>query len=131
MFLDEAYLKISSQNLYTAHEIAQMKPLWDRDKTYSRLIEANRWIKKYLPNWQPRNVNSKLKIVNRKKIHLPFTIHNSQVESFLKNFQFWYMRKRISTERIGEHQLFFHPANTQELVLAEYRKRIKKLKIAL
>ena len=64
--------------------------------------------------------------------HLPFTIHHSLVEpleALAKWGQLWYMRPKITTEKIGEHQLFFHPQNTQELVLAEYQKRLRKLKI--
>ena len=49
-------------------------------------------------------------------------------ESFLKKFQLWYMRSKITTEKIGEHQLFFHPQNTQDRALGEYQKRLQKLK---
>ncbi|MBI2012549.1 hypothetical protein HYS90_01315, partial [Candidatus Curtissbacteria bacterium] len=41
LFLDEGSLKIKDQNLYIAHEICQMKLLWDRDNTYQKFIEAN------------------------------------------------------------------------------------------
>lgn len=132
LFLDEKALKIKDQNLYTAHEICQIKPILDRDNTYQKFIRANLWIKKYLPNWKPEIVNSKSKIVNRKgkkAIYLPFTINNSPTENILKSFQLSYMRSKISTERIWDKQLFFHPANTQEKVLSEYRKRLKKLNL--
>ena len=124
LFLDESDLKITPQNLYTAHEICQMRPLLDRNKTYSRFIKSNSWVKKYLPNWEPSGVNGK-------RNHSQFTIYNSPVESLLKSFQQWYMRRKITTERIGDTQLFFHPANTQNWVIRQYRKRLHRLKVTL
>ena len=126
IFIDEKDFKIKNQNLYTAHEICQLKPLWDKGKTYSKLVEANRWIQGYIPNWQPaevqsRGAKSKFQISNFK-----FRI----VENLLKNFQLWYMRSKVSTERIGETQLFFHPQDTQAQVLKEYQKRLKSLHIS-
>jgi hypothetical protein len=55
MFLDEAHLKIppKEQNLITAHEICQLKPLFSRNNSYQRFIQQNRWSVKFLPNWKP------------------------------------------------------------------------------
>ena len=153
MFIDEADLAISPQNLYMAHEICQMKPIWESDKTYSRFIRTNKWIRKYLPNWKiekstenvedlersregkcrrPRE-KSRGKMENKEgrrapKKALVFSRLALVAESFLKKFQLWYMRSKITTEKIGEHQLFFHPQNTQDRALGEYQKRLQKLK---
>lgn len=129
LFLDESALKIKDQNLYIAHEICQMKPLWDRDQTYQKFIKANLWVKKFLPNWRPQVVNSKLKMVNgkSKKIYSLFTIHYSLLESLLRAFQLWYMHSKITTEKIGDKQLFFHPGNTGEWVMGKYQIRLKRL----
>jgi hypothetical protein len=55
MFLDEEHLTVPSRerDLFTAHEISQLKPLWDRNETYSKLIQKNLWVKDFLPNWKP------------------------------------------------------------------------------
>lgn len=135
IFIDESNLKISPQNLYTAHEICQMKPLWDRGWTYSRLIKANSWIYKFLPNWQPHYpvipaFTLKGKVGIHKSKGVKRSVVNSQLpifEGFLRSFQLWYMRQKISTERIGKHQLFFHPKGTEDWVLKQYQKRIKNL----
>lgn len=128
IFIDQSDLAIRPQNLYPAHEICQMKPLWDRDGTYSRFIEANRWGTKFLPNWRP-SIKYQVSGIKGKDSSL-ITHHSSLVENFLKSFQLWYMRPKITTEKIGKTQLFFHPANTGEWVMGEYQKRLKKLKIA-
>ncbi|MBI2327160.1 hypothetical protein HYU92_02470 [Candidatus Curtissbacteria bacterium] len=143
VFLDESDLKINPQNLYTAHEICQMKPLWDRNETYSQFIKANSWVKKFLPNWAPTKMESGKwpparglwpagKIENRGHLnfHLPLTINYSPVENFLKKFQLWYMRPKITTEKVGDTQLFFHPKSTQDWVLNEYQKLLQKFGIS-
>ena len=139
VFIEESNLKISPQNLYLAHEIYQMKPLWERDNFYQRFLKANTWIKKFLPNWQPSSQftlrqsqgdaeQSRSITVHSSLIQKPSTINHqpSTVENFLRSFQLWYMRPKLTTERIAKHQLFFHPQNTGEWVMGEYQKRLMK-----
>ena len=130
VFIDESQLKIGPPNLYLAHEICQMKPLWDRDGTYRRFLSANKWIKKYLPNWRPEEVQSQSRKSKSKSNFFPLsTFHFPLAENFLKSFQLLYMRPKITTEQIGDHQLFFHPADTQKWVIAKYKRRLRKLRI--
>jgi len=130
LFIDESNLKIQPSNLYHAHEICQMKPLWDRDRTYQKFISANSWVKNFLPNWQADverlTTNDKRKIGAKALVFQRLAL---VVENLLKNFQLWYMRSKITTERIGDTQLFFHPANTMEAVLETYRKNLRRLKL--
>ena len=55
MFLAEDHLKLSirEQNLFTAHEIYQLKPIWARNQLYQKFIQENLWCQKFLPNWKP------------------------------------------------------------------------------
>ncbi len=160
-FLDETKLQINRRNLYLAHEICQMKPLWDRDGTYQRFIKANSWVKKYLPNWTPSSQftprktqvfdsevfdreaqtesaqtrrgdtergRSTIDHSSRKK-NLRTTNYLLQTaENFAKNFQLWYMRSKVTSEKIGEGQLFFHPADTEKKIMGEYEKRLNDFK---
>lgn len=135
IFISEDSLKIRTQNLYTAHEIAQTKPLWQRDNTYYKYIKANSWVKKYLPNWQAYPEDS-ITSYPQPKFHLPFTIHRkallinySLIEIFTKKFQLIYMKKKITSETIGDKQLFFHPSNTERNILERYKKRLGSLGI--
>lgn len=134
LFLDASDLKIKDENIYQAHEICQLKPLWQRNNAYYNFINANRWVKKYLPNWQLASiVNKKNKrslnfSLTRPERSRRVTDHLSLVEIFLKKLQLFYMRKKISTETIGDTQLFFHPKNTQNWVLEEYQKRLVKIR---
>lgn len=55
IFLSQSDLHISDENLFIAHEICQMLPLLGED-TYRAFLDANGWINRYLPQWQPAPV---------------------------------------------------------------------------
>ena len=136
LFFDESDLNIKNQNIYQAHEICQMQPLWSRSKTYSRFIHVNKWIFNFLPNWTPISTvdlqfnNLTIIRLNDSKISQRSTgLHTKIIELFAKKLQLAYMRKKITTEKIGERQLFFHPKDTQGWVLDEYQKRLKENKL--
>lgn len=128
MFLDESDLLIKDHNVYTAHEICQMRPLWDRNGTYQRFIRANSWIKQFLPNWQSSLESRDHRSEKRGLRTTNYLL--STAESFLKNFQLWYMKSKLTTEKVGKTQLFFHPKDTQDWVIVKYQKRLKNLNIA-
>jgi hypothetical protein len=48
-FLSERALAMTERNLYTAHEIAQMIPLYNVD-AYEQIQRSNSWVRHYLPN---------------------------------------------------------------------------------
>ncbi|MBI3954428.1 nucleotidyltransferase domain-containing protein [Candidatus Collierbacteria bacterium] len=52
LWLDQTALAVpkNQRNLYTAHEVLQIKPLLDRGQTYARFIIVNSWTRKYLAN---------------------------------------------------------------------------------
>lgn len=127
IFIDEQDLKIKNQNLYTAHEIAQMKPLWDRDQMYPRFIRSNQWIGKYLPNWKSsfQSPVATVRKTNWSLVPGPWSL----AESLLKNFQLWYMRSKITTEKVSNTQLFFHPIDTQSQILDKFGRKLNVLKV--
>lgn len=55
MFLDEGRLTLpeNERNLFSSHEICQLKVLWQKKGVYKKFISKNRWLKKYLANWKP------------------------------------------------------------------------------
>ena len=55
MFLAEDCLQVpkKEQDLFSAHEVCQLKPIWHKDNTYQEFITQNQWYQKFLPNWKP------------------------------------------------------------------------------
>ena len=50
--ISERALAMKDRNLYTAYELAQMRPISGFD-TYREMREANRWVQTFLPNTPP------------------------------------------------------------------------------
>lgn len=55
----------------------------------------------------------------------------TQLEVLARTLQLWYMRKRKTTEVATSVLIKFHPQDARERVLKEYKKRLKKLGLAL
>lgn len=141
MFLDEEHLEVptAEQDLFSAHEVNQMKLLWDKDKMYTRFLQGNQWVKKYLPNGL--NLTLKTKHSKLKKVfslqflipvcHFAFCLLNFDfIENLVKIFQLWYMRKRRTTEVISDGIIRFHPRDARSWVMTDYQKRLEKLGIS-
>lgn len=128
IFIDEQELQIKEKNLYTAHEITQMKIMINRSNTYQKFVKQNQWVNKYLPNW--KSEKGKRQVTSNKsysEIALVFSPFALVLEKRFKSFQLKYMQRKITTETIGQYQLFFHPLNTQLKILKEYEKKLKLL----
>jgi len=144
MFLDEGYLEIpeKEQDLFSGHEVVQLKPLWDRNNTYQKFLATNQWVEKYLPNAIRKLKAQKLKRKTTAKNSKPeekkllalscrfalCALRFALVENALKRFQLWYMRKRRTTEVISNGLIRFHPKDARVWVLKEYYKRLNSLK---
>ena len=52
MFVSEDALSIpkQEQDLFAAHEVLQMKPLWESEGMYKKFLMKNKWVSKFLPN---------------------------------------------------------------------------------
>ncbi|MBI4062375.1 hypothetical protein HY410_00480 [Candidatus Gottesmanbacteria bacterium] len=115
------------RDLFVAHEVLQMKPLWDRNETYQKFLKTNSWVKKFLPTaWKEKNYE--LRITNyeeksRSSLRL--------LEPLAKKIQLWYMRKRRTTEVISDTLIRFHPVDAREWIYRELQKRLRGTNIPL
>lgn len=52
LFFDKNAVEIPQdrRNLYTAHEVVQMRPMMMRGEVYALFIQANSWVQEYFPN---------------------------------------------------------------------------------
>ena len=108
IWLDELDLSWpkSKRNIYTAHEIAQIKSVLNRSQTYKKFINANSWVKRYWPN----AIKTDAKILSNKDIKNDFM---NDLISLLNNLafrlQYLYMKPKITNETITSTRALFHP----------------------
>ncbi|MCL5010134.1 MAG: hypothetical protein M1289_00840, partial [Patescibacteria group bacterium] len=128
MFLDEDGLMLPKerQDLYTAHEIAQVMPVFERNNTYIKFLDANKWVLKFLPNALDRVRNKELGVKNKKSDRL-FIIYYLLfiLEHMAKAIQLLSINQHKTIETISDDLLAFHPFDYRSYVLKEYNKRLK------
>jgi predicted nucleotidyltransferase len=103
------------RNVYSAHEIGQIKPLVDKDSTYKMFLSANKWILKFWPNsvkiskWK---INGKWKIENGK---------SGLLEKIAFKLQYSYMRPKMTREVATATRALFHPQDWSKIVSARLK----------
>jgi len=135
IFLDEETLEIpkNQRNLFTAHEICQIKVLWEKKGMFEKFLNENCWVENFLanavPDWELSVRNQKPKAKN----HFLFFWEKIGLipEKIAYGLQIWYMRKRKTREKVGFHQAFFHPRDLSEWVLEKYQKKCRELLISI
>ena len=126
MFLDEDNLAIPAgeRNLYTAHEVCQVKLLWDKEDTYKKFLEENRWVKKFLINFlEPKRLKNK--DIRRKKQDI-FDLFFNFLEKIAFKFQLYYMKPRKTIEKVEAGRVLFHPQDCSGWVMKKYNDRIRR-----
>ncbi|MGA2911150.1 MAG: hypothetical protein ABSE17_00725 [Candidatus Levyibacteriota bacterium] len=126
LILDEDRIFFENQDLFTAHEIVQLLPVFGKDKAYQKFISANSWIKEILPNWQ---VNQK-PIFSRRQSYLDklmiVILKIIFLEKILKVLQLFYMRKDITREKLEDGFIGLHPFDYKDRILKDYNQTIAK-----
>lgn len=109
LWLDTTALTLPSpkRNLYTAHEVLQIKPLINKNHTFERFILANSWTQKYLAT------AFHLTTLNFPRLNKEGRPHPSPLITFLNHLafklQYLYMRSKITSESVSLCSAYFHP----------------------
>ncbi len=142
ILLEENRLEQVNKDIFVAHEVLQMKMLWQRDKVYSKYLMDNGWAFKFLPNWvSTESVRGPLDSISRRVSSLTSfaaTTHRdtrlvvtphwlNYLEIIAKWLQLKIMRKPQGMERIEDEALYFHPEDCRQRILSEYHRRLEKL----
>jgi hypothetical protein len=122
MWLDESDLIWSKKdrNLYTAHEIAQIVPLIDKEKTYERFLWKNKWILDFWPNSIRLQDTKILRYKDTRAKNLVSGIQyliSKPIEKICYQLQLKYMKKKITREIITPTRALFHPQDWGKIVL--------------
>ncbi len=123
MWMDETDIvwKNRDRNIYTAHEIAQVLPLVNKNKSYEKFISKNKWIQNFWPN--SVRISSKNQVAGSrqtKKVMIRDTFHllRSLVEKIAYKFQYLYMKNKISREVVTPTRAIFHPKDLSKIVVS-------------
>lgn len=121
LWLDERSLSFASrQDVYTAHEIMQVKPLVYKDKSYERFLSANRWIVKFFPSAE--------ELLKDKQGDYP--VDRGKLFSFLNKpayrLQAHYMRQKRTVEQVSPGRALFHPRQLVRIVPQMFLARLEK-----
>lgn len=118
--LDENFLEQKNKDLYTAHEVLQMRLCWQRQGIYSKYLVDNEWVFKYLPNWTSKHKYIKPKVKKGSGVF-------NYLENLAKNYQLKIMQKPQGLERIEEGGLYFYPKDYRGNILRIYQKKTKNI----
>ena len=114
-------------DLYSAREIAQILPLFERNKLYQQFFFANSWIKHFLPNILPQKVVI-TKVPYSILTQVGYTIFgNTFVEFFSRVLQRNWMKRHQTRETITKHVLAFHPNDYRTQTFSQMRLKARQL----
>lgn len=118
IWLDETSLTWpkKDRNSYTAHEICQVRPLVDKDKTYERFIYSNKWIKDFWPN-AVKVQSTKYIVKSKSVISTMYYALITPLEAVCYWFQHQYMKSKITREVVTKTRALFHPHDWGKVVL--------------
>ncbi len=115
MWLDEKDLFFEDHNLFTAHEIAQIVPLINKDYTYEKFLSKNKWVLNFWPKagstkYQISDLPAQAGIKYQKNILNTF-------EKIAFHLQYQYMKRKITHELITPTRALFHPRELSKNIL--------------
>jgi hypothetical protein len=122
LFFSETALRISlaKQTEYVAHEILQLKTVVNKDKTYERFLQENRWVFTFFPNAKKPNKSIKKNIIAANN-NRP-----SLLERILEKVQLSLISRHRTKERVSKSQLWFFPKDYENTVNRKLIELAKK-----
>lgn len=119
LWIDQSALTMPDmpQNAYTAHEIAQVVPLYHKMGSYSQWILKNKWISGYWPYavaFSPKKL---------RKFQMKTAVIFVFLNAVFYLFQRIYMNNKITREKVTLHYAYFHPFDWGVKVMNELQKK--------
>ena len=118
------------RDIYTAHEIAQLLPLFQRDETYQNFIKNNTWINTILINCQNEQsifLHNKGKIDYQILRILGGFFFSPVFEGIMHKIQGYYIKKNRTNEEVTKTILAFHPKDYRVIALSILRSKCQEL----
>jgi len=128
IWLDESDLRwrVGKRNIFTAHEIAQVVPLVDRDATHRKFISKNAWVKNFWPNAMS---NAAIKQQSNQEYAFVRKIARL-LEPLARTIQKLYMRGKVTREVVMPTRALFHPIDWSSTIEARMESIVNNLSAA-
>ncbi len=117
---NEMQFPFARQDLYTAREIAQMHPLFERGNTYREFLNHNSWVHKFLPNALQERLRNQVKLRKKKSRITPFLLFCNR---FAKTVQYQRIMRKTTREEIRHTFLAFHPKDYRVKILETFEEK--------
>ena len=114
MWLDETALCWhEARDIFTAHELAQIVPLYDTGGIYNKLRLENEWVNNFWPSAWGR-IRKERQFTKKRFSILVFVLQ--LVNYPLMKLQYIYMKNKITREVVNLHKALFHPVDWGKVV---------------
>ena len=110
LWLEEDSLKIPKQrqNLRNAMDLVLIRPVWDSQEVYKRLVWQNPWVSKFVATGYQK-VLSEVGTSKNNYINIKTSLGTSFLNRICYLGQYWYMKRKVNNELIDIKRAFFHP----------------------
>lgn len=127
LFLETTDLAFISHNIFTAMEFAHMKIIYNNKNTFQKLLAANTWIQKFLPNfWEDENCSWVSNNSNVPPSHNEKVAFATRIIHVMDNLARFLQQKYYSLRHTNEltlNQTWI--TNYQERILKQFYERCK------
>jgi len=87
-------------------DLIMLKPILNKKKIYEKFLIENKWAKNYVATGYNKKISNNLRHLTSNSIKNNYW--DKLVNWMAFWLQFWYMKKKITTEEVNLHQAFFY-----------------------
>lgn len=117
-------LERNDQDLFSAREITQLLPVYDRNNTYNAFLKANIWIRKKLPNAFAYAKGKEILYKKRYLLPVSLSFFLLLLEPLAFVLQQLYIKRKKTIHQITKTKLIFFNTSYKEKILSLYNKRL-------
>ncbi len=128
--IDEESISFTGErhDVYTAHEILQIIPLYEAQNVFKKFINSNKWVKNFFPNSndvrkRPTNKLNQNAILS----FIFYTLDAIISEKLCKSLQIPLINKHKKNETVTNHILAFNPNDYRVQTLKKMRLKLQEL----
>ena len=130
IFIDETNLEwpLEQRNVYVANEVIRMYPVIDKEDTYFKFLEQNKWIGEYMGNFKTNYIEEDLnQNKKRKKNDNQGDVLLNILDNLAMFLQKLYMKKKVTNEIAKKHFIHFNKKDSSNPILEKYQEKLSTI----